>query len=161
MFPQFRTVLYKLLQWETAAAFYPADSEGGTGGVWSRGYWGTVSLLTWSKMLPINNYDWVWLHQPLLSFSPVGASSVFQQQDHLWPGWGETQRNHFNTGGFNWSPTALEYDKLKLKNSHMLTCVNDNPAGWGVPKARRCHRSHLPGEARRKNGKSSSLCHVS
>lgn len=31
-------------------------------------------------------------------FSSVGAGSVLQQQDHLRPGGGETQRNHIHTG---------------------------------------------------------------
>lgn len=29
---------------------------------------------------------------------PVGASPVFQQQDHLWPGGGEVQRHHLHPG---------------------------------------------------------------
>lgn len=31
-------------------------------------------------------------------FPSVGAGSVLQQQDHLRPGGGETQRNHIHTG---------------------------------------------------------------
>lgn len=41
-----------------------------------------------------------------LCFS-VGASPVFQQQDHLWPGGGEVQRHHLHPGEESWGHFLL------------------------------------------------------
>lgn len=106
-FPQFWAVLYKLLQWEAAAAFHPVDAQGWAGRIRSRRYWGNLGNLKQKHGRVnewMNDHDWACLHWLVLNticlviFPPVGAGSVLQQQDHLWPGWGETQRNHINTG---------------------------------------------------------------
>lgn len=99
---QFWTVLYKLLQREAAAAFHSANIEGWAGGISGRRYRGNLV-----NPLPQRQSKWETLTECCILCShcchhSVGACSVLQQQDHLWPGWGEAQRNHLNTGGLPW-----------------------------------------------------------
>lgn len=94
---QFRTILYKLLQWKAAATFHPAHTEVRAGRVRSWGNRGNhVSHWPYciKSLIALKGKFMLWKCQ----FCPVGASSVLQQQDHLWPGWGETQRDHIHTG---------------------------------------------------------------
>lgn len=86
----------------------------------------------------------------------MGTGSVLQQQDHLWPGWGETQRNHSNTGVYIWESGVCSVRFSAPDAEKIWSC-----AGWRVSEAGRCHRSHLLGETWREDGKSPSLRHVS
>lgn len=157
LFPQFWAVLYKLLQREVAAAFHPVDTQGRARRIWSGRHWSksmTKRDVFHTNWCSVGFHSYCFFYVSLFQWEPVqffNNKIICDLVEEKHRGIISILVCIHSEGTVYWTDTEAD----------VLRCDADNPAGWGVSQARRCHRSYFPGKTGRKDVQSPSLCHVS